>query len=157
MAEARKFLIIGDGSEESRVAAYYAARRAKNTGGSVYVLAVIETEPAEPWLGVADAMREEALDAAEAALESLAEDIEGVTGERPKLIVREGQALTCIKRLIEEDETIAILVLGSVVSGEGPGPLVTALARGGALFGERAVPVTVVPGDLSREAIDALS
>jgi nucleotide-binding universal stress UspA family protein len=157
MPHTRKFLVIGDGSEESRAAAYYAARRAKSTDGSVSVLAVIETESVEPWLGVADAMREEAFEAAEAALESLAEDIEGVLGSRPQLIVREGEAIASLRKLIEEDQDIAILFLGAARSGDGPGPLVTALSRGGGLFGERAIPVTVVPGDLSREAIDALS
>lgn len=157
MPHTRKFLVIGDGSEESRAAAHYAARRAKSTEGSVAVMAVIEPPSVEPWLGVADAMREEAMEAAETALESLAEDIEGVTGARPQLIIREGEAIALIRKLIEEDEGIAILVLGAARTGDGPGPLVTALSRGGGLFGERAIPVTVVPGDLSFDAIDVLS
>lgn len=157
MANTRKFLVIGDGSGESAAAAFYAAHRAHNTGGKVAVLAVIETEGVEPWLGVGETMRREAMEAAEAALESLAEDIEGVTGTRPELLVREGEAIHCLRKLIEEDESISILVLGAATSGDGPGPLVTALSRGKGLFGARAIPVTVVPGELSHEQIIALT
>jgi nucleotide-binding universal stress UspA family protein len=157
MANTRKFLLIGDGSEESAAAALYAAHRANNTGGAVAVLAVIEPASAEPWLGVGETMRREAMEEAEAALESLAEDIEGVTGTRPELLVREGEAIQCIRKLIEEDESISILVLGAAAKGDGPGPLVTALSRGRGLFGERAIPVTVVPGELSASTIEALT
>lgn len=157
MANTRKFLVIGDGSGESSAAALYAAHRAHNTGGKVAVLAVIETEGVEPWLGVGETMRREAMEAAEAALESLAEDIEGVTGTRPELLVREGEAIHCLRKLIEEDESISILVLGAAAGGDGPGPLVTALSRGKGLFGARAIPVTVVPGELSQDQIIALT
>lgn len=157
MANARKFLVIGDGSDESAAAALYAAHRAHNTGGTVAVLAVIEPASVEPWLGVGETMRREAMEAAEAALESLAEDIEAVTGTRPELLVREGEAIHCIRKLIEEDGTISTLVLGTATGGEGPGPLVTALSRGRGLFDARAIPVTVVPGELTAEEIQALS
>ncbi len=157
MANTRKFLVIGDGSDESAAAALYAAHRAHNTGGKVAVLAIIETEGVEPWLGVGEAMRREALEAAEAALESLAEDIEAVTGTRPELLVREGEAIHCIRKLVEEDETISILVLGAATGGDGPGPLVSALSRGRGLFGARTIPVTVVPGELSSDEIRALT
>lgn len=157
MANTRKFLVIGDGSQESAAAALYAAHRAHNSGGLVAVLAVIEPASVEPWLGVGETMRREAMEAAEAALESLAEDIEGVTGTRPELLVREGEAIHCLRKLIEEDETISILVLGAAASGDGPGPLVTALSRGKGLFDARAIPVTVVPGELSPDEIRALT
>ena len=157
MADTRKFLVIADGSDESRTAAYFAARRARNTHGSVILLAVAETEAGfEHWLGVGDAMRAEARDAAEEALESLAEDVEGVTGTRPELIFREGELNACLRKLVDEDDAIAILVLGAAPAGD-PGPLVAALARPRGLFETRQIPVTVVPGALSREDIKALS
>jgi len=90
-------------------------------------------------------------------LDSLAEDAEAVMGERPELILREDELRPAMADLIEEDAAISILVLGAAETGEGPGPLVTALARGRGLTGARPIPVTVVPGGLSREAIDALT
>ena len=56
---------------------------------------------------------------------------------------------------IREDPEVGIIVLGAGVSSEGPGPLVTQLvARQG---GSLPVPVTIVPGSLSKEAIIAVS
>ena len=157
MAPARKFLVIADGSEESRTAAYFAARRARNTGASVAVLAVAQTKAGfEHWLGVGETMREEAMEAAETDLESLAEDVEGVTEVRPELILKEGDLLAELKALVERDEEIAILVLGASQDAE-PGVLVTALAKGKGLFGERQIPVTVVPGGLSKDQLKALA
>ena len=157
MAPARKFLVIADGSEESRTAAYFAARRARNTGASVAVLAVAQTKAGfEHWLGVSETMREEAVEAAETDLESLAEDVEGVTEVRPELILKEGDLLTELKALVERDEEIAILVLGASESAE-PGVLIGALAKGRGLFGERRIPVTVVPAGLSKEQLKALA
>jgi nucleotide-binding universal stress UspA family protein len=158
MATARKFLVIADGSEESHPAAYFAARRALNTGASVAVLAVAQTKGGfEHWLGVGETMRAEALEAAEADLESLAEDIEGVTESRPELIIREGDLLTELRALVDRDEEIAILVIGTAPDTTTPGPLVTALARGKGLFDARQIPVTVVPGGLSKEQLKALA
>jgi len=158
MSDTRKFLVVADGSDESRTAAYFAARRARNTGGSVILLGVAQTEGGfEHWLGVGEAMRAEARESAEEALDSLAEDVEGVTGTRPELVMKEGELTACLKKLVEEDTAIAILVLGASAEPGDAGPLIQALARGRGLFETRQIPVTVVPGGLSRESIKALS
>ncbi|PWE18334.1 universal stress protein [Marinicauda salina] len=157
MSKARTFLVIADGSDESRTAAFFAARRAKKTGGAVAALAVVEPSSFEHWIGVGETMRQEAEEAAETMLNSLAEDIESVTEARPRLILKEGELIDVLRAVVDGDESIAILVIGAAVGGEGPGPLVTALARAKGLFGERAIPVTVVPGDLSRDEIKALA
>ncbi len=158
MTTARKFLVIADGSDESRTAAYFAARRARKTGGSVAILAVAtKDEGFEHWLGVGDTMRVEAMEAAEAALESLAEDVEGVMEVRPELHLKEDDLVKALCDLLEADADIAILVIGARPSGEDPGPLVSALASGKGLFAQRQIPVTVVPGGLEKEAIKALA
>lgn len=158
MSTPRKFLLIADGTEESRSAAYFAARRARNTGGVVTVLAVVDTEGGfEHWLGVGETMRAEAREAAEAALESLSEDVEEVTETRPEVILRDGDLIEALRDLLESDPAISILVLGASTGKEGPGPLVSALGRGKGLFEDRTIPVTVVPGNLSRADIKALT
>lgn len=158
MAPARKFLVIADGSDESRTAAYFAARRARNTGAAVAVLAVAQTRGGfEHWLGVSETMRAEAVEAAETDLESLAEDVEGVTEVRPELILKEGDLLAELKALVERDEDIAILVVGAAETTTEPGVLVAALAKGKGLFGDRRIPVTVVPGGLSRDQLKLLA
>ena len=56
--------------------------------------------------------------------------------------------------LIEDDEDIAILVLAAATSKEGPGPLVSSIARNA---GDFPIPVAIVPGHLSDEELDAMS
>lgn len=153
----RKFLIIADESAECRKALYFASRRAHTLGAKVAILATYQTGDFNHWIGVAETAKREAEATAEAMLESLAEDAEAVTGERPELILREGERRAVLAQVLEEDPLISFLVLGACVTGEGPGPLVTLLARGKGLFSGRAVPVTVVPGDMDNAEIDALS
>ena len=152
----RKFLVIADESDECRTALYFAARRASATGAHVTIMASHEPSDFNHWIGVAETAKREAEQAAEALLESLAEDAEAVTGERPELLIREGDRISVLAQVLEEDPLITLLVLGASKSSEGPGPLVAALARGKGLFAGRAVPVTVVPADMSHSDIDAL-
>ena len=60
-----------------------------------------------------------------------------------------------IAELIEEEPEISILVLGAGTGKKGPGPLVSSLA--GKLSGKFPIPITVVPGNLTLEQIDALT
>ena len=153
----RKFLVVADDSPEARTALYFAARRAVTTGAKVTILAAHEPSDFNHWIGVAETAKREAETAAEALLESMAEDAEAVTGERPELLLREGERSTVLAQLLCDDPEISLLILGASRSSEGPGPLVSALARGKGLFSERNVPVTVVPGDMACEEIDALT
>lgn len=157
MDDIRKFLVIADTSEESANAAYFAARRAKHSGGRVTLLTVVEPTNFEHWLGVGETMRREATDAAEAALESLAEDVEAETGTRPEMLLREGELLVMLRDVIEADRQIAVLILSSSKIDDTPGPLISTMARGRGLFTGRKIPVTVVPGTLSCEEIDRLA
>src|SRR5690606_3971491 len=150
----RKFLAIVDGTPECERAAAYAARRAKSTNGAVVLLFVIEPGDFQHWLGVEQIMREEANAAAQAALDSEASRIRETIGVEPELVVREGKATEELHKLIEEDQDIAILVLGTSDSKEGPGPLVAAIAGKGAAF---PIPVTVVPHNLTDEDIADLA
>lgn len=153
----RKFLVVADDSPECRKALYFAARRAIATGAHVVVLAAWEQSDFNHWIGVAETAKREAETAAEALLESMAEDAEGITGQRPELMLREGDRRAVLAQVLDDDPLISLLILGASPSSEGPGPLVSSLARGKGLFTGRAVPVTVVPGDMECAEIDALT
>jgi hypothetical protein len=73
----------------------------------------------------------------------------------PELVIREGRALDEIRALLKQDRDIAILVLAAGMSSEGPGPLVAQLAT--PTIGAYPIPVTVVPGNLTDEQVDALT
>jgi len=152
-----KFLIVADGTPESRPAAWFAALRAAHTGACVSILAVIEPHGFEHWLGVGEEIRREAREAAEAHLKALAEDVKECGAEDVEFIIREGELRIELMHLIEEDRDIRSLVLGAAPRGD-PGPLVSALVRGArGMFGKREIPVAVVPGALTRKEIEDIA
>ena len=153
--QSRKFLAVVDDTEECHRALRYAARRALHTGGRLTLLKVISPADFQHWLGVEQVMREEAESEAKRILENFAGDVESMLGQAPELVIRQGQAAQEIVQLIEEDSDIAILVLGAGTEAEGPGPLVSLFA--GAAAGTFPIPITIVPGDLSDEEIEALA
>jgi len=150
----RKFLAIIDDTPECERAVAYASKRAKSTGGVLVLLYVIEPGDFQHWLGVEKIMREEATQAAGAALDVYATKVREQVGIEPELVILEGKPAEEIHKLIEVDQDIAILVLAAGAAKEGPGPLVASIAGKGAAF---PIPVTVVPQNLSDEEIDSLA
>lgn len=154
-AQRRKFLVIVDDSPECSLALRFAARRAYNTRGGVTLLSVVPLAEFQHWLGVETLMQEEAREAAEALLKQLAAEVNKSTGIIPELVIRVGKTSEEMLDLINEDQEISVLVLGASAAEEGPGPLVSALAN--QLSGVLRIPLTIVPGNLSIEQIDALT
>jgi len=150
-----KFLVIIDETAECDRAVYYASRRASRIGASVVMLFVIELQDRnQQWLGVADIMRAEAHEEANAAIERFAARANGIAGLTPERVVREGERAQEILNLIDEDEDIAVLILAAGTGKEGPGPLV---ANIGKTAGTYPIPVAIVPGHLTDEELDAMS
>lgn len=150
-----KYLVVIDDSPECDRAVYYASRRAARTDAIVIMLRVIETkERNQQWLGVADIMRAEAYEEANAALDKFASRANGVAGITPERAIREGETAEEILKLIDEDEDIAILILAAGTGKEGPGPLVSNLDKTAGTF---PIPVAIVPGHLTDEDLDSLS
>lgn len=150
----RKFLVVLDDSRECLNAMRFAAMRAKNTGGGVTVLAVIPPEEFNHWIGVGERMREEARERIEVHFEVFAEWMRNKQNITPNLVIREGKAADEIIAHIAEDAEIGVLVLGAGSDKKGPGPLVTQLSR---TAGSLPIPLTIVPGDLSKEKLVAIT
>jgi nucleotide-binding universal stress UspA family protein len=148
----RVFLVVVDESPELKVALRYACVRAKKTGGRVALLYVIESADFQQWVGVGELMREEARQEAEQALQKIAADVQKLSAAMPVLFVREGTRRDELLKLIDEEPTISILVLGAATGPRGPGPLVSALTS--KFVGKLRVPVTIVPGNISLEDVD---
>jgi hypothetical protein len=62
-----------------------------------------------------------------------------------------------LRQVIGSDPDIKILVLAAAADGRGPGPLIASLAKEGVRWGDRKVPVTLVPGDLTDAEIADLA
>jgi nucleotide-binding universal stress UspA family protein len=154
-ARERVFLVVVDETAEMQNALHFAIRRARSTDGRVALLYVIEPAEFQHWLGVERVMQEEARQQAEQTLQALAAKVQAETGKLPILHVREGRRNEELLALIEEDPSIQLLVLGTATGREGPGPLVTYLVS--QMGNQMRVPVTLVPGQLTREEIDEVS
>lgn len=151
----RKFLVLVDTSPEHKRALRFAARRAEHTGGIVSLLTVITPADFQHWRSVEDAMREEAMQDAEQMLHEAASYVNALNGLISEVSVREGKPHDVLMTVLKEDADISIVVLGASTGREGPGPLVSLVAQQAQLA--YPIPVTIVPGGLSDEAIDALA
>jgi nucleotide-binding universal stress UspA family protein len=148
------FLVVVDDSEEMHQALQFACGRAKAVGGKVALMYCIAPAEFEYWAGVGELMRQEAREDAEEKMTIHAEYAKGLTGEIPVLFVREGDTSDELLALIDEEPSISLLVLGADTQSETAGPLISFLMSRGA--SRCRVPITVVPGNLSDEQLDAL-
>lgn len=149
----RKFLAVIDRTPECKVSLRYVARRAEHTGGLVTLLCIVGPADFQQWAGVERVMQEEAHQEAERLLHEAAKVVNDIAGVMPELVIREGRVADEVVNLIKEDKAISILVLGAGLSKEGPGPLVSLITQVNAY----PIPVTIVPGNLTDEQIDALA
>ena len=99
-------------------------------------------------------MREEARTEAEQLLQKLAAQVHDTTGDTPVIYVREGDPKQALFDLIDEQPSISVLVLAAA-SGADPGPIINHLTKRS--FSKLRVPVTIVPGTLTAQQIDALT
>lgn len=150
----RKFLVVLDDSRECLNAMRFAAMRASHTGGGVAVLSVIPPDEFNHWIGVGDIMREEARERIHAHFEVFAKWMRDRQNVDPELVIREGEPIDEIIAHVQEDTEIGVLVLGAGTDKKGPGPLVSQMTRNA---GSLPIPVTIVPGDMSKERLEAIT
>jgi nucleotide-binding universal stress UspA family protein len=151
----RIFLVVADRTPELKPALRFACRRARHSGGRVAMLYVTEPAEASEWMGVGELMRKERRQEAEKLLQELSSLVQDLSGDMPMLHVREGDPREELLKLLDEEPSISVLVLGAGTSAKGPGPLIAALT--GNYAGKLRVPLTIVPGSLADDEIDAIT
>lgn len=149
------FLCVVDRSEELSRAVRFACLRARNADRRVALLYVTEPAEFQHWMAIGERMREEAREEAEEMVQAVASVVQRMTGKIPPVYIREGNVAEELIKLIDEEQNIALLVLGAATGSEGPGPLVTQLVEKQA--GRLRVPITIVPGNLTDEQLDAIT
>jgi nucleotide-binding universal stress UspA family protein len=154
-APSRVFLAVVDETPEHRIAVRYAARRAAHTGGRLAMLYVIEPTELQHFRAIEELALAERREAAEELLQGLCEEIGPIAGAMPIVYIRQGRRRDELLALIAEEPTISILVLAAGTGAEGPGPLVSSLA--GKTAARLRIPITIVPGGLTVDQVDALS
>ncbi len=150
----RKFMVVLDDSRECLNAMRFAAMRAAHSGGGVTILSIIPPDEFQHWIGVGEIMREEARERIHAHFEVFAKWMRDKQGVDPELAIREGVAVTEILAQISQDPDIGVLVLGAGIDKKGPGPLVAEMARASGSF---PIPVTIGPGEMSKERLEAIT
>ena len=154
----RKYLVVVDESHEVEAALYFSALRVSRTSGSILLLYVIEPQQFQHWVGVHQVHLEEETNKAKALFRLFRRRLNnaGFESVLTEEVIREGNQVEAIVELIAEDEDIAVLVLGAATDAKGPGPLVSSLAAG-KNAGMFPIPVTIVPGNLTLEELEALA
>ncbi|MDO5605715.1 MAG: universal stress protein [Paracoccus sp. (in: a-proteobacteria)] len=150
----RKFLVVLDETPECPNAIRYAAMRASRTSGGVVVLAIIPPDAIQHGIGVADLMRQEAEDRITSQFQLFARWMRDSQGIDPELVIREGDPTAQLLAQLASDPEIGVLVLGASSAKDGPGPIINRLLRD---LGGLPCPVTLVPGDLPRDRLEAIS
>ena len=150
----RIYLVVIDDSPEAEIALRFAARRAVKTGGGVEILTLIPPQEFIAFGGVQATIEEEALQHAEGLVAAAAGPLVAESGLKPAITVRQGDGPRIIREIIAANPDIAALVLGAAAGGA-PGKLVAHFT--GTDAGALPVPVMIIPGSLTREAIDRLS
>lgn len=154
----RKFLLVVDDSDEVEAAIVYAASRVAHSGGSLVFLYVIEPQAFQHWMGVKQVQLEEETTKAKALFRLHRRKLnqQGFENVKSEEVIEEGDKAEKISEIIDQDEDIAILVLGAAANSKGPGPLVSSLGSGSSA-GTFPIPITIVPGNLTPEEIQTLA
>ncbi len=154
----RKYLVVIDEVPEVDSALYFAASRIGHSGGQIVLLYIVEPQEFHQWMGVKRAHVDEETNKAKALFRLHRRKLNQAGFEQIPTdeVIREGEKAGEIVKLIDEDEDIAILVLGAATDPKGPGPLVSSLAAG-KLAGSFPIPIVIVPGYLTLDELKAMA
>lgn len=157
MSEGFACLVIADESPEFPAALIYAAHLAKAGGWRLIMLHVIEPSEPAPWVTVSEEIQRQALANAEALLGRFAAEAWAEAGVTAESAIRQGELRAELRKFVESEDAVKLVVLAASAGPGGPGPLIASLAKGGHAFGARPLPVMVVPGALSSDEVRALA
>ncbi|MBT4695460.1 MAG: universal stress protein [Alphaproteobacteria bacterium] len=146
------FLAVFDGTDECKSAVRYAARRAQLNNANLLIVATVDTAEFTYWLSVNSKMIDNIEKESKEMLKVLSKEIQSYSNVECSYIIEHGSKLDVVKRLIDEDETISLLVLASNKKDKNPGVLVETISGDG-----YSIPVVVLPGNLNDDTIDKLS
>ena len=157
MNDNRYILVIADDSPEMEIALEYACARSKKTGRKIVIATFIEPVDVLTTQGVTEIMKNEAREEAEKLLQKAASHVKDKTGEMPTLAIREGETITELKKLIEEEKNINVLVLAanSDPKNKDSNTIINSLLS--QEITNMRIPIMIVPGNFSKDHIALIS
>ena len=141
-----------DGTDECKSAVRYASRRAKLNNASLLIVATVDTAEFSYWLSVNNTMIDNVEKESKDMLNDLSRVIQSYSDVQFDYIIEHGSKLDVVKRLIENDKSISLMILASNIKDKNPGILVETISGAG-----YAIPVVVLPGNLNDDSIDKLA
>ena len=157
MSDDRYILVIADNSPEMNIALEYACARSKKTGRKIIIATFIEPLDVLTTQGISEIMKNEAREEAEKILNTAATIVKDANGIVPVLHTREGEIISELKKLIEEEAGINVLVLAANTNEneKNPGPIINALIS--REISTLRIPVMIVPGNFSKDHISQIT
>ena len=151
----KKFLVFIDESKELEKAIHFAAKRAKNTDGSLSMLYVVDHAMNAQWSKVENLIEQEETSEAKKICRSWAQKIKEKYEIETEIILKLGNRLNELVKLLKEDEDIRFLVLATSVEGEDPGPIIKSLMT--SKMKDLSIPIVLVPGSIDEKEIDSIA
>jgi len=153
MNDNRYILVIADNSPEMEIALEYACARSKKTSRKIIIATFIEPLDVLTTQGVSEIMKNEAREESEKLLQKAASYVKDKTGEIPALSLREGETIVELKKLIEEEKNINVLVLAanSEPNNKDSNVIINSLVS--QEITNMRIPVMIVPGNFSKDHI----
>ena len=147
-----KFLAVFDGTDECKSAVRYASRRAQINSADLLIVATIDTLEFTYWLNVNSKMIDNIEKESKEMLSNLSKEINSYSDINCDYIIEHGSKLEVVKKLIDDDQSISLLILASNKKDKKPGILVETISGIG-----YSIPVVVLPGNLNDDSIDKLA
>ena len=100
-------------------------------------------------------MKNEAREEAELRLQKASSIVKDYTGYMPILHIKEGEIISELINLIEQEKNINVLVLAANIDEKGPGPIISSLIS--KEYSRLRIPIMIVPGNFTKEHISMIT
>jgi len=150
----KKFLVIVDETKELEKAVYFAAKSAIARGGELLLLYIVNPAINAQWARIENLIEQEATSEAKKLCRMWSQKIKSQFDIESDIIIKIGDRVDELLKLVEEDQSIRFLVLASSENSEDPGPLIKILT--GKKIKNLNVPLLLIPGSLSKKDIDSI-
>lgn len=151
----RQVLVLVNHYADSRSAVVWAAHWALRTQDAVTLLHIIEPAPIMHFGAMQNIMLQEQQQEATRELDLLAGEVERITGNRPRTLLRDGVLKETVREVLAEEKNLSMVVTAAHHREAGPAPLIAYLTS---RMGSRVqVPFVLIPEDLTNDRISALT
>jgi nucleotide-binding universal stress UspA family protein len=154
MKQKSNILVCVDTTSGSNIALRYACYKAKKTGFSVHILAIIESSYKSLPFGSRAVGKDKRIEV-ENHLSKLVKEVNEETGIIPTISIREGDISSEIISQIEEDKNCSMVILGKSSKSESDNTVLPIISR---KIGDKIkIPLVIVPQNMHEQHLKRLA